>query len=68
MNEQRMIDLETKYSLQEVMLEELLKTSHEQYLKIEKLDKELNTLIELVNSFAAGDHRIGPANQKPPHY
>ncbi len=64
MNEQRLIDLETKFSHQDLLIEELRQTVHEQYLAIEKLEKSLKILTERMASGA----EIDPAHVKPPHY
>ena len=66
MSEQRLIDLETKYSFQENLLEELRKTVHEQYLTIEKLEKNLKFLTSRLESLLEDD--IDSSHKKPPHY
>lgn len=66
--ENRLIELETKYSYQEMAIEELQKTTHEQFLKIEKLEKTISMLADQIKSAFSGDHIIGPAGEKPPHY
>jgi len=68
MNESRIIDLETKITHQELAIEELQKVTHEQYLMIEKLEKNLKVLIERLKAISANENPIGPANEKPPHY
>lgn len=64
MNEERMIDLETKVAFQDHQIEELRQTVHEQYLAIAKLEKAVKTLTEQVVSGQDND----PAHVKPPHY
>jgi SlyX protein len=66
MNEQRLIDLETKFSFQDDQIEQLQKTVHEQYLKIENLEKNLKLLFERLNNLEGGSSDI--PNEKPPHY
>lgn len=61
------VDLEIKIAHQEVAIEELKQTTHEQYLKIERLEKELKRLQERLDSFQQPS-TIGPGNEKPPHY
>lgn len=68
MNEDRLTDLETKFSHQDVAIEELQKTVHAQYLMIEKLEKSLLTITERLKKISADENPIGPANVKPPHY
>ncbi len=63
MSEQRLIDLETKFSHQDILIEEMRQTLHEQYLTIEKLEKNLKVLTDQLK--ATEDIR-GP--EKPPHY
>lgn len=67
-SEQRLIELETKFSHQESAIEELQKALYEQYTKIEKLEKNLKTLTERFDGTGAGKPEVGPANEKPPHY
>jgi SlyX protein len=62
-NEQRLIDLETKFSHQDILIEEMRQTLHEQYLTIEKLEKNVKVLTEQLK----GSEDIRP-NEKPPHY
>lgn len=64
MNEERLIDLETKVTFQEHQIEELRQTVHEQYLAIARLEKTVKTLTEQVVTGEGND----PAHVKPPHY
>ncbi|MBX9767521.1 MAG: SlyX family protein [Bdellovibrionales bacterium] len=66
MNEQRLIDLETKVSYQEVLVEELRQTVHEQYLAIEKLEKSLKVMTDRIRQADAST--LAVVNEKPPHY
>ncbi|MGE0632716.1 MAG: SlyX family protein [Pseudobdellovibrionaceae bacterium] len=65
MNEQRLIDLESKFSHQDLLIEELRLAVHTQYLQIEKLEKELKTLSAEAKS---SDPSLITAHEKPPHY
>jgi SlyX protein len=65
MNEQRFIDLETKISFQEAVIDELQKVVNEQYVNIETLKKSLKQLTEKINT---GEQAARPINEKPPHY
>lgn len=65
MNEQRLIDLEAKFSFQEIVIEELRQTVHEQYLAIEKLEKNLKAI---TSRLKGADENINAAHEKPPHY
>lgn len=64
MSEQRLIDLETKISFQEVLIEDLQKVVNDQYLSLEKIEKKMKLLTERLK---ASDSSI-PKNEKPPHY
>ena len=64
MNDQALIDLETKISHHENEIEELKKAVFEQQLIISKFEKSLKALRDLIEP----DANIGPGNEKPPHY
>ena len=64
MNEQALINLETKFSHHENEIAELKKTVFEQQLIIAKFEKSLIALRDLIQPNAD----IGPGNEKPPHY
>ena len=64
MSEQRLIDLETKISFQEVLIEDLQKVVNDQYLSLEKIEKNMTFLTEKLK---ASDASL-PKNEKPPHY
>lgn len=65
MNEQRLVDLETKFSYQDHLIEELRQTVQAQYLTIEKLEKNMKVLMSRLE---AGENNIRGAHEKPPHY
>ena len=65
MNEQRLIDLEIKFSHQDYLIEELRQTVHEQYLVINKLEK---TLKAITDRLELADIDIKTNHEKPPHY
>jgi SlyX protein len=67
MNDQYLIDLETKISHQEIAIEELKQTVFDQHNQLERLEKTLKVLTERIDSRNSGPE-IGPANEKPPHY
>ena len=66
MTEDKQIELEIKYSHQEIALEELQKTVWEQQVRLERLEKTVQRLTDRLNGGV--DPEIGPANEKPPHY
>lgn len=67
MDEQRLIDLETKFLHQELALENLNQALLQQLTMIENLEKNLKLLTAKFEA-ATGGPEIGPANEKPPHY
>ncbi len=67
MDEQRMIELETKFLHQEMAIENLHQALLKQMAMIESLEKNLKLLTAKFEA-ATNDHEVGPANEKPPHY
>ncbi len=68
MNEQRLIDIESKLAFQEDHLEELNKTVFEQQQKIERLEAICEALARQMRSLAEAGNEKGAANERPPHY
>jgi SlyX protein len=68
MNEQRLVDIESKLAFQEDHLEELNKTVYEQQQKIERLEDICRALAGQVRSLAEAGNEKGAANERPPHY
>jgi len=69
MNEERLIDIESKITFQEDMLEELNKTVYQQQQKIERLEAMCQSLAQHVQSLSAARNDGGMlANERPPHY
>lgn len=67
MSEQRFIDLETKMTHQEYLLEKLNKIVCQQQDQIDRLEETLLSLGKRLQEAQAG-LEVGPANEKPPHY
>lgn len=67
MDEERLTDLETKFSHQEKALDELQNALYDQALTIEKLEKALKLLKERFDGETSGANQIA-GNEKPPHY
>ena len=67
MNE-AVVDLEIKFSHQEIAVEELQKVVFEQHQRIEKLEKSLKRMTERLDGTGSGAQDIGPHSEKPPHY
>lgn len=69
MNEERLINIESKITFQEDQLEELNKTVYQQQLKIERLEAICEALSNELRGLAeAGSDGRPAANERPPHY
>ncbi len=68
MNEQRLIELEIRFSHQDEFLQQLNQVVVEQQQKIERLEKEVLDLKKNVNSENGVDGRRTLTDDKPPHY
>lgn len=68
MTEDRLIDIETKLSHQEYLVEELNKLVYRQQQKIDQLDKLCEALIQHVKELSDGAAEQRTTNETPPHY
>ncbi|WP_027362848.1 SlyX family protein [Desulfospira joergensenii] len=69
MDENRLIDMETKLAYQEKIIKDLNDVVCEQQKVIEKLEAGYKKLTKLFNEQAKMVSGIeGPADEKPPHY
>jgi SlyX protein len=72
MNEERLVNIETKISLQEDLLDELNKMVYQQQKKLDQLDEVCRMLARHIESLAESGAGTGadgmPANERPPHY
>ncbi len=69
MNEQRLVNIESKLAFQEDQLEELNKTVYQQQQQIERLEAICEALARQVRSLGdAGGEGKGAANERPPQY
>ncbi|MBK9161629.1 MAG: SlyX family protein [Nitrosomonadales bacterium] len=69
MNEERLIDIETKLAFQEDQIDELNKTVYQQQQKLDQLTEVCKALAGQVRALAeAGNDGKSPANERPPHY
>lgn len=66
--ENRFINLETKISHQEHLLEELNQVIYRQQKQIDQLEKQVALLTQRLQEASEDSRLIGPANEKPPHY
>ena len=68
MIEQRLVNIETKITFQEDLIEELNKTVYQQQQKLERLEAICDALARQVRSLAEAGDEGKPANERPPHY
>ena len=69
MNEERLVNIESKITFQEDQIEELNKTAYQQQQKIERLEAICEALARQMRSLAeAGNDGKSAANERPPHY
>lgn len=68
MDNQQLINIETKLAYQEDLVQELNKTIYSQQLKLERLEEALKSLALRYNSLAEQGDSEYPINERPPHY
>ena len=68
MTEERLINIETKITYQEDLIEELNKTVYQQQQKIDRLEAICEALAREVRSLAEAGNEGKVANERPPHY
>lgn len=68
MSEQRFVEIETKISHQEFLIEKLNQVIYQQQITIIQLDARLTALIKKFQDTITAENEIGPAGEKPPHY
>ncbi len=68
MNEERLIDIETKLAYQEDLIEELNKTVYRQQKELERLEAICKSLAGRIESLSTARGEGIPANERPPHY
>lgn len=66
--EKRFVDVETKVTHQEFLVEQLNEIVYQQQIKIDQLEAALTKMAKRMAQMAVGEAEIGPANEKPPHY
>jgi SlyX protein len=67
MNEERFIDIESKVTHQEFLLEKLNQIVYQQQQKIDQLEDTLVKLGKRLQETGTAPS-IGPADERPPHY
>jgi len=68
MDNQQLIDIETKLAYQEDLIQELNKTVHSQQLKLDQMEEALRSLSLRYNSLVEQGDSEYPVDEKPPHY
>lgn len=68
MDDQRLIDIETKLAYQEDLIQGLNKTVHSQQLIINKLEESIRSLTLRYNNLAEHNSSDYLIDEKPPHY
>ncbi len=69
MNEERLVEIETKITFQEQAIKELNDVIYKQQKEIDKVVSVCDTLVKRINEISEITSVIGePANEKPPHY
>lgn len=68
MNEERLVNLETKLTFQEDLIEELNKTIYQQQKKLEQLEATCAVLARHIASVADSVNESKAGNERPPHY
>jgi SlyX protein len=68
MIEERLLNIETKITFQEDMVEELNKVVYQQQKKLDRLEAMCESLVRHLESLAE-ERNVGmPLNERPPHY
>lgn len=65
-DEQKIIDLETKFLHQDASIEELKEVVHRQYMAIENLEKSVRFLLTRMKE--SSEKNLVTTHEKPPHY
>jgi SlyX protein len=68
MTEEKFIDLESKIAQQDLLIEELHQVMYRQQRQLDQLEITLAGMAKRFREVTHGDHEVGPANERPPHY
>lgn len=68
MLEERLVNIETKITFQEDLIEELNKTVYQQQKKLDRLEAVCDSLARHIESLGEARNEGMPANERPPHY
>ena len=67
-NEERMVELESKLTSQEDLVDVLNQTVYRQQRKIDQLEELCIALAKRLSAIQSQDAGDMPANERPPHY
>lgn len=68
MNEERLVNIESKLTFQEDLIEELNKTVYQQQQKLDQLEEICRALARQVQGLAEAGNENKPGYERPPHY
>ena len=68
MIEERLVNIESKITFQEDLVEELNKLVYQQQKKLDQLEVICESLIRHIESLEETGNENKPANERPPHY
>ena len=68
MNENRLIDIETKIAFQENIIKDLSDTVYDQQREIERMKKQLKLLTDQIRESSMISPGFNLKDEKPPHY
>jgi SlyX protein len=68
MIEERLVNIETKITFQEDLIEELNKTVYQQQKKLDRLDAICESLVRHIEALEEAGGEDKHVNERPPHY
>ncbi len=68
MLEERLVNIETKITFQEDLIEELNKTVYQQQNRLDRLERICESLVRHIESLEEAGSEGMPAVERPPHY
>ena len=68
MLEERLVNIETKITFQEDLIEELNKTAYQQQSKLDRLERVCEALVRHIESLEEAGSEGKQMNERPPHY
>ena len=68
MIEERLVNIDTKITFQEDLIEELNKVVYQQQQKLSQLEAICTSLARHIQSLAETENTSKPVNERPPHY